>query len=77
VEDSGGNTVTTSSAAITLTIASQPGSGATLTCTANPQNASSGVATFAGCQIVGTAGSYTLSATSGVLTATSATFTIM
>ena len=77
VEDSGGNTVTSSSASISLAIATQPGSGATLTCTTNPLAASSGVATFAGCKIVGTAGTYTLSATSaGLTTATSGSFTI-
>ena len=36
VEDSGGNTVTTSTASVTLAIATQPGSGATLGCTTNP-----------------------------------------
>jgi hypothetical protein len=78
VEDSGGNTVTTSNASITLAINSQPGSGATLTCTTNPLSASSGVASFAGCKITGTAGSsYTLKATASSLTsATSSSFSI-
>ena len=77
VEDSGGNTVTTSSASITPGIASQPGSGATLTCTPNPQAAANGVASFTGCQIVGKAGSYTLTATAaGLTSATSNPFNI-
>jgi hypothetical protein len=77
VEDSGGNTVTSSSAPVTLAIATQPGSGAVLACTTNPVTASSGVATFAGCKITGKAGSYTLGATSaGLTTATTSSFTI-
>ena len=63
VEDSGGNVVTTSSASISLT----PSSG-TLACTTNPLNASSGMATFSGCALTGTAGSgYSLNATSSGL----------
>ena len=46
-----------------MAIASQPGSGASLTCSSNPQGANAGVATFTGCQITGKAGTYTLSAT--------------
>ena len=67
VQDAGGNTVTTSSASITLAIGNNP-SGGTLTCTANPVTAIAGVATFAGCEInlVGTG--YTLTANSGGLT---------
>jgi prepilin-type N-terminal cleavage/methylation domain-containing protein len=77
VQDLGGNTVTTSAASITLAIATQPGSGAVLTCSANPQAATAGVDSFAGCQIVGQAGSYTLTATSaGLTSATSSAFTI-
>ena len=77
VEDSSGNTVTGSSASITLAINSQPGSGATLSCTTNPVAASSGVADFAGCEITGTSGSYTLGATATSLTtATSSSFSI-
>jgi hypothetical protein len=72
VQDAGGNTVTTSSAPVTLTTPA----GATLTCTTNPKSASSGVATFAGCKI-DKVGTYTLTATSGSLApATSASFTI-
>ena len=78
VEDSGGNTVTSSGASVTLAIASQPGSGASLTCTGGlSQTAASGVASFGGCQIVGKAGNYTLSATAtGLGTATSNAFTV-
>ena len=56
VEDSGGHVVTGSTSSVTLAIASQPGSGATLSCTANPVTASAGVAAFAGCKITGKAG---------------------
>ena len=77
VEDAGGNVVTTATNAVTLAIASQPGNGATLTCTTNPLAASAGVNAFAGCQIVGKAGTYTLSATSaGLTSATSASLTL-
>jgi trimeric autotransporter adhesin len=78
VEDSGGNVVTTNTSAVTLAIASQPGSGAALTCNANPVTASAGVASFAGCKITGKAGSYTLKATDGSLSsATSSSFSLM
>jgi hypothetical protein len=78
VEDSGGNVVTTNSSAVTLAIASQPGSGATLSCTSNPVTASAGVASFAGCKITGKSGSYTLKATGGSLTsATSSSFSLI
>jgi Spherulation-specific family 4 len=77
VEDASGNVVTGNASAVTLAIASQPGSGATLSCTANPVTASNGVASFAGCKITGTSGSYTLRATDGSLTAaTSSSFRI-
>ena len=47
-----GDVVANSSASITLAIASQPGFGATLTCTGgNTLAATNGVATFAGCEI--------------------------
>ena len=53
-----------------------PAGGATLACTANPSTAVSGVATFAGCNI-NRPGTYTLTATDGVLTsAASASITI-
>jgi Spherulation-specific family 4 len=77
VEDSSGNVVTGSTSSVTLAIASQPASGATLGCTANPVTASAGVAAFAGCEITGRSGSYTLKATSsGLSSATSSTFRI-
>jgi trimeric autotransporter adhesin len=73
VQDAGGNT-TTGTNAVTLTITIP--AGAILTCTTNPINAVSGLATFAGCRI-NTAGTYTLTAASGILTsAVSASFTI-
>ena len=78
VEDSGGNVVTTNASAVTLGIASQPGSGASLSCSANPVTAAKGVASFAGCKITGKAGSYTVKAADGSLTpATSSSFSLM
>jgi hypothetical protein len=75
VQDAGGNTVTTSSASITMAIGTNPGSGTlsgTLTATA-----SGGVATFGNLSINKTAVGYRLSATSAGLTpATSTTFDI-
>lgn len=77
VEDQFNNVVTGSSASITLSIATQPASGATIACTANPVAASAGVATFTGCAVTGQAGSYTLGAAATSLTpATSSAFTI-
>ncbi len=68
VEDSGGNVVTSDhTASVTLAIATQPRKGGTLTCTANPKTAAAGVATFAGCQITGRTGTYTLSASANGL----------
>ena len=77
VEDASGNVVAGNTSAVTLAIASQPGSGAALSCTANPVTASNGVASFAGCKITGKAGSYTLKATArNLTTATSSTFSV-
>ena len=77
VEDAGGNPVTTATNSVSLTIASQPGTGAALACTTNPVNATTGVATFSGCQVVGKIGSYTLTASaSGLVNGTSAPFTL-
>lgn len=74
VQDAGGYTVSTSSAPVSLSITTP--AGATLTCNANPINAVSGVATFAGCRINKT-GTYTLTAASGGLTSSVTTsFTI-
>jgi hypothetical protein len=77
IQDSLGNTVN-STASVTLSIATQPvGNTATLSCTANPKAAVAGVATFAGCNIVGPAGTYTLTAASAGLTSgTSGNLTI-
>jgi hypothetical protein len=74
VQDALGNTVTSDNSTVTLAINSQPGSGATLTCTGGlSKQAVNGVATFAGCQIAGQVGSYTLVATDGSLTAATST----
>jgi hypothetical protein len=71
VQDSNGNTLTSATNPVTLALTS--GSGLTGTLTATPKN---GVATFSNLSI-GTAGSYTLSATSTSLTpATSVGFSI-
>ena len=76
VQDAGGNTVTTSSATVTLAIGTNPGAG-TLTCTTNPVNATSGVATFNGCAINNAGTGYTLTAAAtGLTSATSSTFTV-
>jgi hypothetical protein len=48
VEDANGNTLTTYSSGITLSLNA---GGGTLSCTTNPVTPSSGVATFAGCKI--------------------------
>ncbi|WP_307381679.1 hypothetical protein [Microbacterium sp. W4I20] len=70
VQDAGGNTVTSSTIPITLSITS-----GTLTCTSNPKNAVAGVATFAGCRIDQT-GNHILTARSGALSGASSTFSI-
>ena len=76
VQDALGNTITTAGDLITLAIGTNPGSG-TLGCTTNPVTATSGVATFAGCEIDKVGTGYTLTAASGVLTgATSTAFNI-
>ncbi len=75
VLDADGNTVTGSTASITLAIGTNPGSG-TLSGTATV-NAVNGVATFSGLSINKSGTGYTLAATSSGLTgATSSTFTI-
>ena len=71
IQDTYGNTVTTSTANVTLAITSGTGtSGAVLTCTANPKAAASGIATFAACKINTAGTGYTLTATSPGLTTT-------
>jgi hypothetical protein len=67
VEDALGNVVTSSSAPVALAIGTNPNAG-TLSCTTNPVNASSGVATFS-CSVDMAGTGYTLTATSGFLTA--------
>jgi Tfp pilus assembly protein PilV len=77
VEDTWGNVVTTSSAAVNLTITTQPGTGAVLSCSPNPLAASAGYASFAGCQVAGKTGNYTLTAaSSGLTSAPSSSFAI-
>lgn len=66
IQDAGGNAVLGSVAQVTLTIKNPQ--GAVLGCTANPATAVAGVTTFAGCKI-DKQGTYTLTATSGSLTA--------
>jgi len=74
VLDAFGNTITTSTAAVTLALTT-PG-GATLSCTANPKTAVAGVAAFAGCR-VDKAGTYTLTASAtGLASGVSSSFTI-
>ena len=76
VEDANGNTVTGSSAPILVAIGTNPSAG-TLTCKTNPQNATAGIDTFAGCEINKTGNGYTLTATSsGLTSATSNPFNI-
>lgn len=76
VQDAGGNTVTTSSAPVTLAIANNPSLG-TLSGTLTT-NASSGVATFSNLSIDKAGTGYTLRATSTGLTgAVSAAFNIL
>jgi len=78
VEDANGNVVTSDTSTVTLAVSSYtPGNGGTaqgtLACTGGLGKAAVlGVATFAGCNITGTAaaGSYVLSATDGILTST-------
>jgi trimeric autotransporter adhesin len=76
IQDAGGNLVTTATNSVTLAIGTNPG-GATLSCTANPVAASAGVASFAGCLLNRAGTGYTLTASSGSLTAaTSTTFNV-
>jgi hypothetical protein len=71
LQDLGGNAVTTGiQSAVHLAITGTPAAGVALTCTpgTNDITTVAGVATFVGCAI-NTAGSYTLTATDGTLTA--------
>ena len=69
MQDAVGNTVTTNTSSVTLALTTP--AERTLACTANP-SAVAGVATFAGCK-VDKAGTYTLTATDGPLTAATST----
>ena len=74
VQDASGNTVTTSSLTITATITS--GSGGSFI-SGNTASASSGIATFSGLGISGTAGTtYTITYSSGSLTVATGTITL-
>ena len=74
VQDSFGNTVTTATDAITLSIRQNPG-GATLSGTATA-NASGGVATFGNLSLDKAGVGYTLQATAGAMTGTSSAFDV-
>jgi len=75
VQDSAGNTITTSSAPITIAIGTNPGDG-TLSGT-TVKNAANGVSAFADLHINNAANGYTLTATSsGLTSATTSTFNI-
>ena len=67
IQDAAGNTVTTDTSSVTLTLTTPD--GATLNCATNPTVAVSGIASFTGCSI-DKAGTYTLTATDGSLTST-------
>ncbi|HEX3842322.1 MAG TPA: hypothetical protein VHU85_16135, partial [Acidimicrobiales bacterium] len=77
VEDSSGNVITASSAPVTLAITAGSGtSGAALSCTNNPVNASSGVATF-NCSVNLAGTLYSLTASSpGLTSAVTSTFSV-
>jgi Bacterial Ig-like domain (group 1). len=70
VQDAAGNTVTTDTSAVTLTL-TDPG-GATLACDSDTAIAIYGMASFHGCAIDKT-GTYTLTASDGILTAATST----
>lgn len=70
VQDSAGNTVTTDTSSVTLTMTNL--AGATLRCDSNPEVARFGIATFTGCTI-DKAGTFTLTATDGSLAASTST----
>ncbi|MDQ1536234.1 MAG: trimeric autotransporter adhesin, partial [Actinomycetota bacterium] len=75
IEDTGGNTLTSNTAPVALTLTTA--AGAALTCTANTESAVAGKAAFRGCKI-DKAGTYTLTAASaGLLSAVSASFAIV
>ncbi|TFB57148.1 hypothetical protein [Cryobacterium sp. Sr3] len=71
IQNAAGETVPTSTSPVTLAITGSP-ADARLTCPTNPLAAASGVAVFNGCAI-DRAGTYTLTAASGALTAATST----
>ncbi len=76
VQDTGGNTVTTATNAVALSIETNPSAGV-LSATTNPLNAISGNANFSGVKINQAGSGYTLNATAtGLTAATSSAFTI-
>ncbi len=76
IEDSGGNTVTTSADTISLAITGGP--SANFTCDGGPPSvaATAGVATFRGCQIAGPAVFYTIAASDPPLSVATSTVLI-
>ena len=75
VEDATGNVVTSATPTISLSITPDTGAtGAALTCA--PATAVAGVATFSGCSINDEGSSYTLTASGGGLTGSSAPFSV-
>jgi osmotically-inducible protein OsmY len=71
VQDQYGNTVTTDSSNVTITVTG--GAAALSGCAANPQAAASGVATFSGCAITTPGTGYQLHAADGSLTTADST----
>jgi len=77
IQDAGGNTVTTSTAAVTLAITLGTGASGAALSGNTTVNAVNGVATFSGLSVNLVGSGYTLGATSGALTpATSSAFTV-
>jgi len=72
VEDAGGNTVTSASGTVTISLNSGPAGASFATGSTTTATLSSGVATFSNL-ILDTAGTYTLKATSGTLTPATST----
>ena len=76
IQDVSNNTCTDATNSVTLAITNNPSSG-TLSCTTNPLSATSGVATFTGCDIDKSGTGYTITASaSGLTSDTSAAFNI-
>ena len=73
IQDAAGNTVTTDTSPVTLTLTTPD--GATLTCATNPTTAVAGIARFTGCAI-DKAGTYTLTADQPLTSTTHSTITI-